>query len=69
MYPHDAPSEVQYDLPVEAEADWVREMRDHFLQTGEVRTADVTRLLGDPGRVVHMRGRDDNQCAGHSLFG
>jgi len=69
MFPQDLQSETQFDLPVEAEASWVRDMREYFRQTGEVRTKDVTRLLGDPGTVVYMRGREENQCAGHSIFG
>jgi hypothetical protein len=37
-----------------AEAQWVREMREHFSRTGTYRPQDLRRALGDPAERVEM---------------
>ena len=37
-------------------ATWTNEMRQHFTRTGTYRTADVNRLLGDPGSSATVQG-------------
>jgi len=36
------------------EAQWVREMREHFSKTGTYRPQDLRRVLGDPTVRVEM---------------
>jgi hypothetical protein len=35
--------------------EWLREMQEHFQQTGTYRPEDLYRLLGDPNRRVEVR--------------
>jgi hypothetical protein len=36
------------------QADWVRDMIDHYRRTGTYRAKDLRRLLGDPNRGVEV---------------
>jgi hypothetical protein len=36
------------------QADWVRDMIDHYRRTGTYRAKDLRRLLGDPNRSVEV---------------
>jgi len=46
--------EIPEELANAQEADWIREMRQHFNETGEYRAEDLNRLLGDPTRGVEL---------------
>ena len=41
------------------EADWVREMREYFAETGAFRPEDLARVLGDPCRGIEMPQKPD----------
>ena len=45
-------SEMLKRLAVLPEAEWIREMRRHFAETGNYRPEDLIRLLGEPGKGV-----------------
>lgn len=34
--------------------EWVREMKEYYMRTGEFRPEDLKRLLGDPAKGVEM---------------
>ena len=44
--------EIPKELASAPQADWVREMQEHFNETGRYRPEDLDRLLGDPTHGV-----------------
>ena len=45
---------IPEELANAQEADWIREMRQHFNETGTYRAEDLRRLLGDPTQSVKL---------------
>jgi hypothetical protein len=46
------------------ESSWIDEMREHYHATGEVRSEDMIRLLGDPSKGVYMQQSEQVDEAG-----
>lgn len=48
-------------------ATWIRDMVDYYQETGQVRTEDLGRLLGEPNGETYMPIRDE-LCTGDNLL-
>ena len=54
---------TSHDEESRNEAPWVREMHEHFRETGNFRPSDVQRVLGDPRDSVGISGNGDQPAA------
>lgn len=63
------PNEQDAEHPVEIT--WVEQMRQFYYETGAVRSEDLSRLLGDQGKMIYMEAPETavRESSHRPLFG